>query len=147
MLEDLAVSCSKVASDVEDFSFAIQLYYTAEVPDVVSDSLGEKLQSSSRLPESPRANPSKALSSPAIPKRESSLHIWSDSVSIHLGRPPLARITDEAIAQTPDRGGLGMGVCGPENLVVTMESLARTCSHESRRRVGVVDIHAERFSL
>jgi ferric-chelate reductase len=53
---------------------------------------------------------------------------------------------DEVVAGTMD-GGVGVGACGPSGMVDGVERLVGCVSKGETKRVGGVEIHAERFSL
>lgn len=68
--------------------------------------------------------------------------------SIYQGRPDLSKILSHLIAGQPGgNGGVGVGVCGPAALGDSMEKLVQAVPTIDRKRVGGVELHAERFSL
>ncbi len=61
-------------------------------------------------------------------------------------RPDLSVILDDVIKTTVG-GGVGVGACGPGFLVEGLQKLVNAVPKEEKKRVGGVEIHAERFSL
>lgn len=67
-------------------------------------------------------------------------------VRVRNGRPDLAEVLDEVVRTTVD-GGVGVGACGPGGMVEGVERLVHHLPSAERKRVGGVEVHAERFSL
>ena len=61
-------------------------------------------------------------------------------------RPDLAGIFGEVIS-VASGGGVGVGACGPGQMVEGVERLVAAVSGLERKRVGGVEMHAERYSL
>ena len=68
-------------------------------------------------------------------------------IDVSYGRPELQRVLDETLETSKGKGGVGVGVCGPAGMVEEMERRVAKVDAPTRKSVGGVEIHAERFSL
>ncbi|WWD19441.1 hypothetical protein CI109_103901 [Kwoniella shandongensis] len=129
-LQDLVASALKVTDSQPDFRLTLILSHTVlldlGIPPVeVAEEKVEKTKITSLLKE-----------------------METDTISVQLrsGRPDLKQILEDVV-RTTAKGGVGVGVCGPHALSYHVEELVFNVTQEDRKRVGGVEVHAERFSL
>jgi hypothetical protein len=74
------------------------------------------------------------------------MHEPTFQLHIQPSRPDLLALLKDVMANT-EEGGVGVGACGPVQMVLGLEKLVRELDKGEKKRVGGVEMHSERFSL
>lgn len=137
-IDALAPQLEALLRTPPDFQFDLVLCYTAKVAVAPS---GEK--------------PSVSVSEGKTGLRLSALCAQSTEstrITILNRRPDLTAILVDVVERTMPltgggNGGVGVGACGPAVMVDDLEKLVYHFPKAEAKRVGGVEMHAERFSL